>query len=207
MIRVAIIEPHRVVREGLLRVLADVAELEVVAAVDETPALDLLLEGDARPDAILLAPSSARADSELATLPALVASGIPVVALLSDPRPRDVRSAIEGGARGVLAKTAGPDELVDALRAVAAGQRAIAQELAATLGADDDPLGDLSHREREVLRLIALGHTTPEIAGLLDISTRTVESHRHHILVKLDLRTRADLVRYALQRGLIGPGG
>lgn len=113
MIRVAIIEPHRVVREGLLRVLADVAELEVVAAVDETPALDLLLEGDARPDAILLAPSSARADSELATLPALVASGIRVVALLSDPRPRDVRSAIEGGARGVLAKTAGPDELVE----------------------------------------------------------------------------------------------
>jgi DNA-binding NarL/FixJ family response regulator len=123
--------------------------------------------------------------------------------------PRYVREAFEAGASGSVLKEAADTEVVDAVRAVAAGERYLHPALGASLvaaeaeerkRAEADPL---SEREREVLRLLALGHTNQEIASLLFISVRTAETHRAHIMQKLGLSSRAELVRYALDQGLI----
>jgi two-component system response regulator NreC len=123
--------------------------------------------------------------------------------------PRYVRAAFEAGASGYVMKEAADTEVVDAVRTVARGERYVHPALGARLvtaeveerkRAEADPLSD---REREVLRLLALGHTNQEIAKMLYISVRTAETHRAHIMQKLGLSSRAELVRYALERGLI----
>jgi two-component system response regulator NreC len=123
--------------------------------------------------------------------------------------PSYVREAFANGASGYLLKEAADADLVVAVREVASGARYVHPALGARLAAAEaeaaaaaaaDPLSD---REREVLRLLALGHTNQEIAKMLYISVRTAETHRAHIMQKLRLNTRAELVRYALQHGLL----
>ena len=123
--------------------------------------------------------------------------------------PSYVREAFAVGAAGYVLKEAADTEVVGAIRAVAAGEqyvhptlgaRIIAAEAEERRRAESDPL---SEREREVLRLLALGHTNQEIAKMLYISVRTAETHRAHIMQKLLLSTRAELVRYALEHGLV----
>jgi two-component system response regulator NreC len=123
--------------------------------------------------------------------------------------PRYVREAFSAGASGYVLKEAADKEVVDAVREVAnggryvhpvLGARLIAAEAEERAQAEQDPLSD---REREVLRLLALGHTNQEIAGMLYLSVRTVETHRAHIMQKLRLTTRAELVRYAIEHGLL----
>jgi two-component system, NarL family, response regulator NreC len=123
--------------------------------------------------------------------------------------PGYVRAAFEAGASGYVLKEAADSDVVAAVRAVAAGERYVHPTLGAKLiaaeaeerrRAEADPL---SEREREVLRLLALGHTNQEIASMLYISVRTAETHRAHIMQKLRLSSRAQLVRYALDSGLI----
>ena len=123
--------------------------------------------------------------------------------------PRYVREAFSVGASGYVLKEAADTELVAAVREVADGGRYVHPALGARLAAaeaeqrkraDEDPLSD---REREVMRLLALGHTNQEIAKMLYISVRTAETHRAHIMQKLRLATRAELVRYAIQHGLL----
>ena len=123
--------------------------------------------------------------------------------------PSYVREAFAAGASGYVLKEAAGGELINAVREVARGGRYVHPELGARLieaeakeraEAELDPL---SEREREVLRLLALGHTNQEIAKKLYISVRTAETHRAHIMQKLRLGTRAELVRYALERGLL----
>ena len=123
--------------------------------------------------------------------------------------PRYVREAFDAGASGYVLKEAADSEVVGAVRAVARGEhyvhpalgaRMIAAEAEERRRAEADPLSD---RESEVLRLLALGHTNQEIASQLYISVRTAETHRAHIMQKLHLESRADLVRYALSRGLL----
>jgi two-component system response regulator NreC len=123
--------------------------------------------------------------------------------------PGYVRAAFDAGARGYVLKEAADSEVVAAVRAVAAGEQYVHPALGAKLvaaaaeerrRAEADPL---SGREREILRLLALGHTNQEIAGMLYISVRTAETHRAHIMQKLRLSSRAELVRYALDAGLI----
>jgi len=132
-----------------------------------------------------------------------------VLILSMQDDPRYVREAFEAGASGYVLKEAADTEVITAVRAVAAGERYVhpalgarllAAELAERKRADADPL---SEREREVLRLLALGHTNQEIAKLLYISVRTAETHRAHIMQKLRLTSRAELVRYALAEGLL----
>jgi DNA-binding NarL/FixJ family response regulator len=132
-----------------------------------------------------------------------------VLMLSMQDDPRYVREAFAAGASGYVLKEAADTEVVGALRAVAAGERYVHPTLGARLvaaeaeerkRADADPL---SEREREVLRLLALGHTNQEIAKMLYISVRTAETHRAHIMQKLRLSSRAELVRYALENGLI----
>ncbi len=133
--------------------------------------------------------------------------GILVLSMQDDPQ--YVREAFAAGASGYVLKEAADSELVAAVREIAAGGRYVNPELGARLvaaeseerrRAEEDPL---SERESEVLRLLALGHTNQEIAKQLFISVRTAETHRAHIMQKLHLSSRADLVRYALANGLL----
>src|SRR5204862_5892212 len=115
-----------------------------------------------------------------------------------------VREAMQAGASGYVLKEAADEELVKAIRLAASGQTYLQPALGAKLAAEPEgPALELSDRESEVLRLIALGHTNAEIAEQLYLSVRTVESHRAHIQQKLRLTKRAELVKYALQHGIV----
>jgi len=144
-------------------------------------------------------------------IPALLqaAPDTKVLMLSMQDDPHYLREAFEAGATGYVLKEAVDTEVVDAVRAVAAGERYVHPTLGARLvqveaeerrRAAQDPLSD---REREVLRLLALGHTNQEIAKMLYISVRTAETHRAHIMQKLQLSSRAELVRYAIAEGLL----
>jgi two-component system, NarL family, response regulator NreC len=132
-----------------------------------------------------------------------------ILVLSMQDDPQYVREAFAAGAKGYVLKEAADSEVVAAVREVASGGRYVHPELCARLvaaeseerrRAEEDPL---SERESEVLRLLALGHTNQEIARQLFISVRTAETHRAHIMQKLRLSSRAELVRYALERGLM----
>ena len=132
-----------------------------------------------------------------------------ILVLSMQDDPQYVREAFAAGASGYVLKEAADSEVVAAVREVAGGGRYLHPELGARLvaaeseerrRAEEDPL---SEREGEVLRLLALGHTNQEIAKQLFISVRTAETHRAHIMQKLRLSSRAELVRYALERGLM----
>jgi two-component system response regulator NreC len=135
--------------------------------------------------------------------------GAKVLMLSMQDDPRYVREAFAAGASGYVLKEAADNELVAAVREVAGGGRYVDPTLGARMAAadsqaeraaDEDPLSD---REREVLRLLALGHTNQEIAKTLFISVRTAETHRAHIMHKLRINTRAELVRYAIAKSLL----
>jgi two-component system, NarL family, response regulator NreC len=134
---------------------------------------------------------------------------VQILVLSMQDDPQYVRAAFAAGAKGYVLKEAADSEVVAAVREVASGGRYVHPELGARLvaaeseerrRAEEDPL---SERESEVLRLLALGHTNQEIAKQLFISVRTAETHRAHIMQKLRLSSRAELVRYALERGLM----
>jgi DNA-binding NarL/FixJ family response regulator len=129
-----------------------------------------------------------------------------VLVVSSQTQPSAVRRAISAGASGYVPKRASDAHLIEAIRRVSAGERYVDPELGPQLIRPDDPaaLSPLSERERDVLHLLALGHTNQEIAIKLYISSRTVDTHRAQIMRKLRLQTRAELVLFALSHGLIG---
>jgi two-component system, NarL family, response regulator NreC len=128
-----------------------------------------------------------------------------IVVLTMQKEAAFAREAMRAGALGYILKDAADEELVRAVRMAAEGQTYLQPELGARMAAEpvDERDHDLSEREVEVLRLIALGHTNNEIAEQLYLSVRTIESHRSHIQQKLGLTTRADLVRFALEHDLV----
>jgi two-component system response regulator NreC len=137
------------------------------------------------------------------------APGTRVLVLSMQDDPRYVREAFSAGASGYVLKEAADTELVAAVREVAGGARYVDPALGARIAVADaeaaraaaeDPLSD---REHEVLRLLAFGHTNHEIAKALFISVRTAETHRAHIMQKLRINTRAELVRYAIAQGML----
>ena len=210
-IRVLIVDDHAVVRSGL-RLLLE-AEKGIEPVGEAGSARDAVFQARAlKPDVILLdlvMPERTGLD----VLPQLKHENADtqVLVLSMQDEPRYVREAFAAGASGYVLKEAADTEVVAAVREVAAGGRYVNPELGARLVAADaeaerlkeeDPLSD---REREVLRLLALGHTNQEIAKELYISVRTAETHRAHIMQKLRLQTRADLVAYALDRGFLEP--
>jgi len=208
-IRILVVDDHAVVRSGLRRVLEAEDDIEVVAEAGDMR--EAVFETRAhKPDVILMDVVMPGASGIEATPAVLKEAGDAKVLMLSmQDDPRYVREAFEAGAAGYVLKEAADTEVVGALRAVAAGERYVHPTLGARLvaaeaeerkRAEADPL---SEREREVLRLLALGHTNQEIAKMLYISVRTAETHRAHIMQKLRLSSRAELVRYALENGLI----
>jgi two-component system response regulator NreC len=208
-IRVLIVDDHAVVRSGLRLLLEREDDLEVVAeagTADEGVRAARL----EKPDVVLLdvvMPGRSGLEAAPEILDAAKNARVLVLSMQDDPT--YVREAFAAGASGYLLKEAADAELVQAVRDVAAGGRYVHPTLGARLAQAeveaarreaDDPLSD---REREVLRLLALGHTNQEIAKQLYISVRTAETHRAHIMQKLGLGTRAELVRYALANGML----
>ena len=197
MIRALLVDDHQIVRSGVRRVLEATGRFEVVgeaAGVAEALERARLL----RPDVVVL-DLALRDGSGLDAIAELRELGARVVILSMQDEPAYARKAFELGAQGYVVKDAADEELADAIDAVLADRIYVHPALAARL-VMREPEDDLTERERQILRLIALGYTNQEIAGQLFLSVRTIEAHRRHILDKLRLTTRADLVRYALER-------
>jgi two-component system response regulator NreC len=208
-IRVLLVDDHAVVRSGLRRVLEAEEDIEVVAEAGDMR--NAVFEARAqKPDVIVMDVVMPDASGIEAT-PAVLkeAEDAKVLMLSMQDDPQYVREAFSVGASGYVLKEAADTEVVDAVREVAQGGRYVHPALGARLiaaeeqervRAEEDPLSD---REREVLRLLALGHTNQEIAKMLYLSVRTVETHRAHIMQKLRLSSRAELVRHAIDQGLL----
>ena len=208
-VRVLIVDDHAVFRAGL-KLLID-AEDDLEAVGEAGNAHDAIFQARAlKPDVILMdvvMPDQ----SGLDVVPTLLHERpeIKVLVLSMQDDPRYVHEAFAAGAAGYILKEAVDAEVVGAIQRVAAGDhyvhpalgaRLVAAEAEAKAREEADPLSD---REREVMRLLALGHTNQEIAKMLYISVRTAETHRAHIMQKLRLSSRAELVRYAIDQGLL----
>ena len=208
-IHVLIVDDHAVVRAGIKLLLVREDDIEPVGEAGS--GREAILEARSlKPDVILMDVVMPDGNG-LEVIPTLLRerpeTKILVLSMQDDPR--YVREAFAAGASGYVLKEAADVEVVAAVREVARGGRYVHPELGARLivadadaarRAEEDPLSD---REREVLRLLALGHTNQEIAKQLFISVRTAETHRAHIMQKLRLGTRAELVRHALAQGLL----
>ena len=208
-IRVLIVDDHAVVRSGLRHVLEAESDIEVVGEASDMS--EAVLEARAqKPDVVLMdvvMPGSSGIEATPAVLKEAPEAKVLVLSMQDDPR--YVREAFSAGASGYVLKEAADTEVVGAVREVAdggsyvhptLGARLVTAEAEERAREEDDPL---SEREREVLRLLALGHTNQEIAESLYLSVRTVETHRSHIMQKLRLSNRAELVRYAIDQGFL----
>ncbi len=207
--KILIVDDHAVVRSGLRMLLDDHEDLEVVGEAGDMRGA-VFEARSLKPDVVLMDVVMPGDDGIAAT--AAVLREVPdakVLVLSMQDDARYVHEAFAAGASGYVLKEAAHTELVGAVREVAGGGRYVHPELGARLvaaqaedraKAEADPLSD---REREVLRMLALGHTNQEIAKRLYLSVRTVETHRAHVMQKLRLETRAELVHYALEQGLL----
>jgi len=208
-IRVVVVDDHAVVRSGIKLLLDSHEDIEVVGEAGN--AKDAIFRvREQTPDVILL-DLVMPGEGGIEVLPKLLkeAPDAKVLVLSMEDDPSYVREAFAAGASGYVLKEAADEEVVAAIRDIASGgsyvhptlgARMVAADAADRAAAEADPLSD---REREILRLLALGHTNQEIAKMLFISVRTAETHRAHIMQKLRLTTRAELVRHALAQGLL----
>ena len=205
-IRVIVADDHELMRFALRALLSTEQQIDVIAEAEQ---LSLAMRNvrELRPDVLVLDlrmhdGSSIDAIGELREQ----APETRVVVITAEDNPLYAEHALAAGAFGFVLKDQADVELAPAVRAAAEGRRYVSPEIDAKLadlrrGLTSDKL---TGRELEVLRLIALGHTSVEVARILQISSRTVESHRARVHAKLGLSTRAELVRYALRRGLLG---
>jgi two-component system, NarL family, response regulator NreC len=202
-ITVVLADDHPVVRSGL-KLLLGQAGMEVVAeAGDVDNALRYVLGH--KPDVLVL-DLNMPGEPSLPAIPRFLEASpsTRIVVLTMQQEPQFAREALSSGAAGYVLKEAADDELVEAIHAARDGRTYVNPSLGARLAtAPVGPPGGLSEREADILRLIALGHTNTEIADQLYLSVRTVETHRAHIQQKLGRTTRAELVRFALDHGLI----
>jgi two-component system, NarL family, invasion response regulator UvrY len=206
--KVLIVDDHPIVRTGLRRLLAAQTETEIWDAANGKEALSVFKQQ--RPHLVILDLS----------LPGI--GGLEVIARLKvvDPAARvlvlsmhddqlHVTRALRAGAAGYVSKNAPPDELLEAIRRVSAGQNYVEHEIAEELvfsgiRLSSNPLGDLSSRDLEILRLLAEGCTLPHIADTVGISYKTAANNCSRIKSKLGAASTAELIRVALQCGLVG---
>jgi len=198
MIRILLADDHTLVRESLVSLLQAGGDVQVVAQAADGP--DTIAKAiAAHPDIVV---------TDIA-MPGL--TGIAMSVLTMHEEDEYVLQAVRAGAAGYLVKDSAPEELLAAVRSLHAGRghfgpqasRALAEQLQHPERQVEDPYGRLTPREREVFHLIAEGMTTKEIARRLGISAKTAENHRARVLDKLGVRNTAELVRYALRRGLL----
>ncbi|HEX8616921.1 MAG TPA: response regulator transcription factor [Thermoanaerobaculia bacterium] len=208
---IVIADDHDVVRQGLRAVLSAHTDLHVVAEAADGLAAVRAVEQH-RPDVLLLDLSlPALSGIEVTREAARIAKSTRVLIVSMHDTPAHVLTALRSGAAGYLLKGACAAELPDAIRAVVSGARYLGEPFAAwpvdewlaSTGEPLDPYETLTTRERQILQLAAEGRTAPEIAEVLFISARTVETHRANVMRKLGLRTQTDLVLLAVRRGLL----
>lgn len=206
-IRIVLADDHAAMRQSLRMLLDSEADLDVIVETDSLTSVmghvrarrpDVLVLDLGMPDRGAGIESLARLHKEL--------HDTHIVVLTMNDDPSFARRALDNGAVGLVLKEMADSDLPAAVRRAWRGERYLSPLIATKLGEADGSLGDrLTPREREVLRLIALGHTSVEIAEKLGLSPRTIETHRARIHRKLGLDTRAQLVRYALQHELLKP--
>jgi two-component system response regulator NreC len=206
-ITVVLADDHAVVRKGL-RLLVEAEDgLHVVAEAGTVP--DALRMAKAHRPRVLVLDLNMPGGSSLEAIPTIrdEAPMTAIVVLTMQNDPSFARKALQAGALGFVLKEAADDELLGAIKLAAEGETYLNPRLGARLAAEpaqpSGPPDDLSEREIEVLKLIALGYTNAEVAGKLYLSVRTIESHRAHIQQKTRLSTRAELVQYAFEHSLL----
>jgi len=204
-IQLVLADDHAVVRSGLRLLLDSEPDFEVVAEASDVESARRYVRG--HHPTVLVLDLNMPGESSLKAIPKIrqESPSTQIVVLTMQQEPAFVREALGAGALAYVLKEAADDELVEAVRRAAVGESYLNPRLGARIASEPPPgpPDDLSEREVDVLRLIALGHTNAEIAEHLYLSVRTVETHRSHVQQKLRLSTRAELVGYALERGLI----
>jgi two-component system response regulator NreC len=212
-IRVLLAEDHTIVRKGLRSLLESAAGIEVIGeAKDGREAVEKV--GQLRPDLVLM-------DITMPGLNGLEATRqikkrfpeVKVLILTVHATEEYIFQILRAGASGYVVKQAAPAELLSAIQSVCQGQYFLSPSISRTVieeyirqaeaMAEPDSYDQLTDREREVLQLIAEGHSNQEIADLLHISVKTVETHRAHLMDKLDLHSAAELTQYAIRKGVI----
>ncbi len=205
-VHIVLADDHEVVRAGLRLLLEAEPGFEVVAEAGDVDGAVRYVRGH-KPEVIVLDLNMPGTKTSLEAITDIkeASPATNVVVLTMQDDPSFARSALQAGALAYVLKEAADNELIEAVQRAADGDSYLNPRLGAALAAlrPASPPDELTERETEVLRLIALGHTNAEIAEQLHLSVRTVESHRAHIQQKLRRTTRAELVRYALDRGLV----
>lgn len=214
-IRILLADDHAIVREGIKRILMAEPDLDVVGeAEDGVQAVELAKR--VKPDVAILDISMPRLNGIEATKQ--IREALPATHILALTMHEDdtyVFQLLKAGASGYVLKRAAATDLVQAIRAAHRGEAFLYPSVAKAVvadylkrlerGEDRDAYDGLTEREKEILTLIAEGATNQEIAQRLFISVKTVQTHRAHIMEKLNLHDRAKLVRYAIRKGLIEP--
>jgi two-component system response regulator NreC len=209
-VTVVLADDHAVVRSGLRLLLAQ-SGIEVVAEAGDVESALRYVRGH-KPDVLVL-DLNMPGEPSLPAIPRFLEASpdTHIVVLTMQEEPQFAREALSSGATAYVLKEAAEEELVQAIHAAREGRTYVNPSLGARLATQPlepaGPPGGLSEREVDILRLIALGHTNAEIAKQLYLSVRTVETHRAHIQQKLRRTTRAELVRYALDHGLVETRG
>ncbi|MGE0399675.1 MAG: LuxR C-terminal-related transcriptional regulator [Kofleriaceae bacterium] len=208
MIRVAIAEEHSLVRWALREALSRVSDLRIVADAGTVADLLAIIERE-RPDVLLLDASLPDREGRDALTEISKLEDGPLVVVLGGSHALQLESifaarTIAAGAHGYVPRSATPDELLDAIRAVNRGERMVPREVEKMAATGlDHPAGILTRRELQVMELLARGMTNAEIAEHLGISTKTVDTHRGHVMKKLQLRNNSDLTRFAVKHGYV----
>ena len=206
-ITVVLADDHNLIRAGLRSMLEAEADLRVIGEAADAPGAAKLVE-DRRPDVLVLDLHMPGADPRV-DVPRLreLAPGTAIVVLTMQDDPRGARDLLRAGAAGYVLKQAAERQLADAIRVAARGGSYVDPELGGTLAKlEADPLQSLDERERELLRLVALGFTNREIGEQLFLSVRAIEVNRAKLLEKLGVDSRPELVRFAIDNGVIEPG-
>jgi two-component system response regulator NreC len=214
-IRVLLAEDHTIVREGLKALLDGRGDMIVVAEADNGHAA-VIAAKQHRPDIVVMdlkMPRLNGVDATKAIRSALPGTHVVILSMYSTAE--HVRPAIRAGANGYLLKGSGLADLVAAIKAVAAGNVFFSPEVARVvledaplkvkLAGSDREVSELTGRERQILKLVAEGRSSPEIARDLNLSIKTVEGHRSRVMSKLDAKNVAGLVRHAIRLGLVSP--
>jgi DNA-binding NarL/FixJ family response regulator len=212
-LRIVLADDHTLIRAGLRKLLESIPDIDVIGEADDGLALLALVE-QLRPDLVLMDIAMPRLNGLEALIRLVEAWPETRVLILSMHQNEEyVRQSLRHGASGYLLKDAAPTELELAINAIQRGEtwlspavsKGVLTDYVQRLRGDEPPGGQLTPRQREVLQLVAEGLTTKEIARRLDLSAKTVDTHRSQLMKQLDIHEVAGLVRYALRTGLISP--
>jgi DNA-binding NarL/FixJ family response regulator len=213
-IRVVLVDDHALVRQGFRRILEDDPELTVVGeASNGTDSISLVKKTD--PDVVVMdmaMPEMSGLHATMEIIKQRPGTKVLILSMYSDEQ--YVRNALDAGAKGYILKSAIENDLTRAVKAVAAGEQYLAPELSSVLiraiqtGSFEkaaDPYDRLTQREKQVLQLIAHGKSNKEIAVILDLSVNTVAVHRANLMSALGVHKTAELVLFAVKKGLVLP--